>query len=462
LQHPIQSCQPPHFLNTSLQCQPPGNRLLPPHWPSFVHHSDFKFQAINEGQWGENSTYNVFNNARFKLKVAINWSLIRTSAKGKVVSFKQKNGKWKRRRTSISISVGGSLYDNNCSLLYQFTSPFPSSGYKKRKSLKVVKRDLYPIKYKTFSGQVVSVFTTPDPSVAAGLGVQLTMTICNILKRGILFLLISFCLHSRAQVTAFNLGEVHGTLNQDILDLMYSHSHLGIGGYLTLCEKANVTKTSGNYKMGASPQLGFGLQINYSYNINTKWSLVSGIYGNACGWNYLLTIPGKDIDSSLHEDYVDNGAASRDKNLFYITLPLEVQKRWWTKNLLTCLFANLGAGLNWSFSRDDNFTEQIFLPGREPIQVLQMNLSLNNKGKPWISLQGGAGCDWVLSNMNMISVNLNFCLSFSKVADGTYQITVPGQPVTMGNYSVTTTHIGLGLNYIFTRTKKKLKSLQTQ
>ncbi|MFI5154384.1 MAG: hypothetical protein ACHQET_13680 [Chitinophagales bacterium] len=246
---------------------------------------------------------------------------------------------------------------------------------------------------------------------------------------------------------------------EDILEIMYSDHHFAIGGYLTFCQKAMISKSEGKYDMSSSAQLGFEVRLKYYYRIDSKWSLTSGVYAGACGRNYLLTIPGGDIDSSQKEDYIDNGAATRDKNLFYITVPIELQKRWWATKPDKCFFADIGLGINWSPSESDHFTEQLIIPGREPIQILEMNISLNNGGKPWLSFLSGLGYEWILSNKNMISANLNLSLSFAKVANGTYQITVPGQPVTLGNYSVTTSHIGLGINYVFTGARTRLKEI---
>ena len=263
-----------------------------------------------------------------------------------------------------------------------------------------------------------------------------------------------------AQPPSNTTGSMQKISLKDVIDLMYSGHHLSFGLYLTLCERAMISKTTGNYNMSSSPQLGYEFRFTYYYNINPQWSLVSGLYAGVCGRNYLLTIPKQDIDSSLNEDYVDNGAATREKDIFYISIPIGVQKRWWNNKLNGCWFADLGAGVNWSLSiEQDMLTEELYIPGQGLVQILSMNTTLNNNGKPWLTLNSGAGHQWVLSNKNILSANLNLFLSFSKVARGSYQITVPGQPVSEGEYSVSTTHIGLGVNYIFTGTKKKFKKL---
>ena len=85
--------------------------------------------------------YEHSTNLLFRVKVAINTIGFRSSAKGKVVSFKKKNNKYKRSRQKLAIFVGGNIYDENCGDSFQFIERKPSpNGFKKRKQLKVVNR----------------------------------------------------------------------------------------------------------------------------------------------------------------------------------------------------------------------------------------------------------------------------------------------------------------------------------
>lgn len=81
--------------------------------------------------------FHVYGDTRFKIKVAINSTWIRASAKGKVVHFKKKNGNWKRKRTKMAVYVGGWVYNNECNDALNFSERDPYSGWKKRKQLKV-------------------------------------------------------------------------------------------------------------------------------------------------------------------------------------------------------------------------------------------------------------------------------------------------------------------------------------
>lgn len=94
----------------------------------------------------------------FKLKVAINSWLVRSGAKGKVVSFKNKNGNWKRSRARLAVSCGGTILNNQCAQSFTFSDRNPSpSDFKKRRQLKVARHVAGQI-WRTKKGMLVSSF----------------------------------------------------------------------------------------------------------------------------------------------------------------------------------------------------------------------------------------------------------------------------------------------------------------
>jgi hypothetical protein len=79
----------------------------------------------------------VVSNRAFRVKAAINYYIVRSSAHGKVVSYKQSNGKWKRSRYDLSVGVAGTIYAPDCSTTTQIDLINPASGYKDRRELAV-------------------------------------------------------------------------------------------------------------------------------------------------------------------------------------------------------------------------------------------------------------------------------------------------------------------------------------
>jgi hypothetical protein len=88
--------------------------------------------------------------------------------KGKVISFKKKNGNWKRARMKLAVTIAGNIYDNQCVFLTGVNLRNPISGYKNRKQLKMAKHDgpLPFITWKTKPGQLASAFDAQN--VATG------------------------------------------------------------------------------------------------------------------------------------------------------------------------------------------------------------------------------------------------------------------------------------------------------
>ncbi|MDQ2753078.1 MAG: hypothetical protein M3R72_08660, partial [Bacteroidota bacterium] len=85
-----------------------------------------------------------------------------------------------------------------------------------------------------------------------------------------------------------------------------------------------------------------------------------------------------------------------------------------------------------------------------------LNLNTNNQNKPWFTYSLGSGYQWVLKNNNLMKIGLVANLSFTHFVKGTYQITIPGDPITQGTYHVTGSYLGIAASYGFTGMNRKL------
>ncbi len=92
---------------------------------------------------GQKDFFFLTTERKVKLKVGIKalFPNVYTSAVGKVVSLKKKNGNgWKRSRWQLAVYLGGNLYNNQCSLIpgppLNIRKPSPS-GHPKKKSLRI-------------------------------------------------------------------------------------------------------------------------------------------------------------------------------------------------------------------------------------------------------------------------------------------------------------------------------------
>lgn len=111
-------------------------------------------------------------NKRYKLKVAVHSIIVRSEAKGKVVSFKQKGNGWKRSRTEMAVYAGGNIYSPpSCTFNFLFSLRKPTSAFKKRRQLKVKYWNVGAggqTIYKTKSGEMVADYELPS-GYSAGL-----------------------------------------------------------------------------------------------------------------------------------------------------------------------------------------------------------------------------------------------------------------------------------------------------
>jgi hypothetical protein len=112
------------------------------------------------------------NTRRMDFKIAIHSIVIRSSVKAKAVSFKKKNGHWKRARTKMAVGCGGTVYQGDCSSSFQFNDRNPYNDYKKRKQLKVAYRSQAQVPgnetiWKTYTNLIAGTVDAPDLSFAA-------------------------------------------------------------------------------------------------------------------------------------------------------------------------------------------------------------------------------------------------------------------------------------------------------
>jgi hypothetical protein len=74
--------------------------------------------------------------------------------------------------------------------------------------------------------------------------------------------------------------------------------------------------------------------------------------------------------------------------------------------------------------------------------------------RPWLSYTASVSKTAVLKNRGMLSVELFGELSKTNFIKGAYQITVPNQPVTKGEYLIKGSCIGLCFQYYFPKKGK--------
>ncbi len=100
-----------------------------------------------------------------KNKVAIRSFFVRSSAKAKVVNYRLKsNGRWRRSRTDMAVSVFGEIYNKQCGEKENVGRRNPETGFKKRGEIRELIRWWEPLSggKKTKKDRLASMFELSD------------------------------------------------------------------------------------------------------------------------------------------------------------------------------------------------------------------------------------------------------------------------------------------------------------
>jgi hypothetical protein len=239
------------------------------------------------------------------------------------------------------------------------------------------------------------------------------------------------------------------------LDLIFSRPQIRFSLNVLGCAAATISPAAGPHALTASPQIGFEVSFNYLMNIDQNWSFLTGINLGVIGRNYDISISGDEFVPPLGYNLDGFGSVSAVKDVWYLKVPIYIQKRWWVSQKGSCFYleggVNLGFGLNGATDVGSDFA---FYPNGIPVNYLNMAISLNNQGKPWVGLGAVFGYQWLLKNQNFLGVHLGISYSTASVGNGNYIIIVPNQSVSTGTYQVKDQSIQLGLSYQLTRARK--------
>ena len=206
--------------------------------------------------------------------------------------------------------------------------------------------------------------------------------------------------------------------------------------------KAKATPLSGPYHLTTSYKNGFEAGPNYNINLNNSYSIIIGLHGGAAATNYKLFISESDFTPNLGGNVDDNGRFTSLWD-FYISAPIWLEKRWFTRNNS---FWDVVAGVNiryYPIRYYRNGIEEDYPDvSGNTVQVLKINDSIGNNLRPWINYNIGGGYSLLLRNNNYLQCNLVANFSDKKIIDGTYQINVSGKPQSTGTYSETGRMLG--------------------
>ena len=236
---------------------------------------------------------------------------------------------------------------------------------------------------------------------------------------------------------------------------VFKGNHVQFNFALLSTYKARLENISGNHSASANSAPGLLLSFKYQKNFNDEYSLISGPEATLAGRNFITSFSKNDFSPPLVSDYNTKGNSLIQDLILSLPVMLE-KRRLYSKTKF--LFADAGIRFNFSLGADlDVYSINLLNTSNGVYRVGGVNVYSNNDVNPWISFPINAGHSWLLKNNNLLQFAICSNFSFTKYVNGTYQVNIPGQPLTEGKYSSTGSYIGLSMNYVFTNANYRLR-----
>jgi hypothetical protein len=236
-------------------------------------------------------------------------------------------------------------------------------------------------------------------------------------------------------------------------DILFAKNHISLLLMPSFNGKPEITKDKGKYILKSESQPGITAGFSYHSNFAKYYSFITGIHFSVTGRDEVFFIPKIDLNRDF--DVFEDGKTSQEYDLVHVGIPFCLEKRWFNSNEG---FLNLimGISLRYSLQQFDEQFEAVYESSDGSyVNFYNRQLNLGNKGKPWVDYNIGGGYSWILPNNNIFRLNILINFSNTRFVDGSYQFTVPGQPITEGRYRIKNSFMGVSIGYLFTKTNKK-------
>jgi len=217
-------------------------------------------------------------------------------------------------------------------------------------------------------------------------------------------------------------------------------------------QRAKLERESGDYVVTSTPQPAGELGVNLQCDLNDNFLFITGLAGTITGRNAVFSNPPIHQINPIYPDPFPLMTIS-DAD-FCASIPLWIEREWRPVQA-QIIFARAGLNFKYSFGYDEDVSESwVYDTSNQRINVFSLELNSNNHNKPWFTYMVGGGYGWTLKNHDLIKLGLVANISFTKFVSGTYEVNIPGHPLTQGSYKVTGTYVALSFSYTFVRFQK--------
>jgi hypothetical protein len=253
-----------------------------------------------------------------------------------------------------------------------------------------------------------------------------------------------------AKCSAGQVNSIGDVMNKGKLD----RSDFSFNLSLSVLPPAKITRDQGNYRLQSKLQSAYELGFNYIFNANKTLAFKTGVTAVLGRWNFYSKIPDEDLPGYSS---ATGAPLIWSKDVWgAVKLPLIFEQKFKT-NRLGSMAVNAGLSLRYSgFNSDVGIGGALLDSNFQTIYVFDSDFSMNNKNKLWTTFLIGISKLVQLKNYNVLSLSLQADISGTNFLTGNYQITIPGQPVTSGTYSINGSSIGISVAYTFTGTNRRL------
>jgi len=264
-------------------------------------------------------------------------------------------------------------------------------------------------------------------------------------------LLIAYCSFTLVEVNGQPVKNKDSSDGKDLYPKVIKRKLFSIYTAIGLSQKAKINPEGGEYRVTSTPQPAGEIGFNLQYDLNNDLFLITGLTLTITGRNAAVDVPAHQINPSYPDPFPLMKISDAD---FSATIPFEIEKDWQLEKA-KIIYGRIGLNLKYSFGYDEDIIDNyLHDTNNQKINVFSLELNSNNHNKPWLTYTIGAGYGWTLKNHNLFKLGLVANISFTKFVSGTYEVNIPGDPLTHGSYGVTGSYIGLSFDYVFVRFQK--------
>lgn len=223
--------------------------------------------------------------------------------------------------------------------------------------------------------------------------------------------------------------------------------------------KASITLTGTGYRLNSHLQSSFDLGFNGIRTLNKKYALIYGAHFVLGKFNLFKNIPAADFppSSQITWDYL-----IEFKDIWFnVRLPVLIEREFNTGRR-NAFGLQAGLSLRYSGVMIGDYSYGEIRPdfNSSYVTIMQMDYTMHNRYKPWVTCLAGYTKSFVLNNKNILKAGLQADVSTANFFKGDYEIVIPGKPSSPGTYKISGTSLGMSLQYVFTGyNRRKVKIL---